>query len=373
VVDADLGQPATDAPKSADAMVSHATDAVPNVDDNDKIAGNPVISPPLADRTKLSSDTDTSGLLPEDLGQPADAAATKTATLDGSRAAEAVTSTYDEDKIADNDTYTDSYDGSFDLDPGPPPELIAQIRALLDDAALRDDVLAQAADNVAAPDPMRAAFTGYLTALFDQPAVRDALAVEIARPFADFGLSPDNAQVVARMTAEQLAVFGGAEGQRGIARLPADVQRGYLRDALRIAASLPPDQCAPFLRLEMDPAQARQAELAAMATWTPEEVEATLIRQAAAIVAELQDSPARRTLSPSERDRGQQLTGERLFAAIDARPDAADLIAAYGNPIGADAGDLCQVQTIILRTALETEGPDGDLMLGTVMDDGWVN
>jgi hypothetical protein len=373
VADADPGQPATDGPKAGGVVMSHAADAVPGIDDNDKIAGNPVVSPPLADRAKLASYADITGLLPEDLGLPADDAAPKTATLDAARLAEAVTSTYDEDKIADNDAYTDSYDGSFDVDPGPPPELIAQIRALLDDAGLRSDILAAAADNVAAPDALRAPFTGYLTAVFDQPAVRDALATEVARPFSDFGMSPDNAQVVARMTAEQLAVFGAGLARNGVARLPSDAQRGTLSDALRVAGTLPPGQCGPFLRGEMDPVAARQAELAAMAAWPLPEVEASLIRQAAAIVAELQDAPPRRPLSPADRDRGQQLAGERLFAALDALPDGPALIAAYGNPAGADDGDLCKVQTIILRTALETEGPDGDLLLHAVIDDGWVN
>ncbi len=373
VVDADFGQPATDAPKAAELAVSHATDAVPNIDDNDKIAGNPVVSPPLADRAKLPSDTDTAGLLPTDLGQPADDTAPKASTLDASRVAEAVTSTYDDDKIADNGPYTDSYDDSYDLDPGLPPELIAQIRALLDDTATRDTVLAQATDRLAATGALRDAFAGYLTALFDQPALRDRLAADIAQPFADFGMSPDNPQVVARMTAEQLSTFGADLAQSGIARLPADAQRGYLTDALRIAETLPPDQCAPYLRAELDPATARAAELAAMAAWTPAEVEAALIRQAAAIVAEVQDAPPRAQLAPGHRDRGQQLVGDALFATLDALPNGADLIAAYGDPVNADPADLCAVQTLILRSALETEGPDGDLIRSTVMEQGWVN
>jgi hypothetical protein len=385
VVDADMGQPATDAPKSGEAGVSLAADAVPNVDDNDKIAGNPVVSPPLGDRAKLPSDVDMTGVDPADLGTPADADAAKIATLDAARAADAVTSLYDEDKIADNDTYTDSYDGSSDFDMGPPPELVAQIRALLEDPALRTDILTQAVGKVAlpdiapdaapdtAPDTLRDAFTGFLTALFDQPAVRDALASTVAAPFADFGMSPDNPGVVVRMTAEQLAVFGQDQVTAGMARLPPDAQRAALGDALRIAEPLPADQCGPFLRGEMDAGQARQIALTAMATWTPAEVEATLIRQAAAIVAEVQDNPPRQSLSSGDLDRATELTGRALLAALDALPNGADLIAAYGDPYAADAADLCQVQTIILRTALETPGADGDLMVRTIIQDGAGN
>ncbi len=376
VIDADLGQPAGDGPKTALATVSLAADAVPSVDDNDKIAGNPVINPPLADRAKLPSDIDTAGLLPDELGQPT-TDAVKAAVLDASRLTEAVTSTYDEDKVAGNSAYSDgdtgSYDDSSDFDPGPPPELIAQIRAMLDDEALRADVLAEAVTRVAVPDAMRDAFAGYLAALFDQTLVRDTLAVEIARPFTDFGLSPDNAGVVARMTAEQLAVFGDDVAARGIARLPVDAQRDHLADLLRIAEPLPADQCGPFLRGEMDPAAARAITLAAMADWPPVEVEATLIRQAASIVAELQDNPPRQSLSASERDRAAELTGTTLFTTLDALPNGTDLIAAYGNPAGADADDLCQVQRIILGTALETTDADGDLMVRTVIDDGGGN
>ncbi len=372
VVDADMGQPATDAPKTATATVSLAADAVPNIDDNDKIVGNPVVNPPLADRAKLPSDTFTEGLAPEELGLPADETAPKTATLDAGRLAEAVTSSYDEDKIADDTAYDDSYDGSSDFDPGPPPELIAQIRGLLDDADLRTDILAQAAGRVAVPDTMGDAVSGYLTALFDQPAVRDALANAVAAPFAEFGLSPDNPGVVARMTAEQLAVFGDDLAVAGIVRLPVDAQRGYLTDLLRVAEPLPADQCGPFLSGDMDVGQARRIELAAMATWTPDEVEASLIRQAAAIVAELQDSPTRQSLSPTDLDRGRELAGTKILAILDAMPNGADLIAAYGSPWQAAPDDLCQVQTIILRAALETDGPDGDLMVGAVLQDGGV-
>jgi hypothetical protein len=377
VVDADLGQPASDAPKTGDVSVSLAADAVPNIDDNDKIVGNPVVSPPLGDRAKLPSDIDMTGVDPAVLGTPADADAAKTATLDAARTAEAVTSTYDEDKIADNDAYTDSYDGSSDFDMGPPPALIAQIRALLEDPALRTDILAQAVGKVplpdTAPDTLRDGFTGFLTALFDQPAVRDALANTVAAPFAEFGMSPDNPSVVVRMTAEQLAVFGGEQVTAGMTRLPPDAQRAHLTGALRIAEPLPVDQCGPFLRGEMDAGQARQIALTAMATWTPTEVEATLIRQAAAIVAEVQDNPPRQSLSSGDLDRATELTGRTLFAALDAMPNGADLMAAYGDPYAADAADLCQVQTIILRTALETPGADGDLMVRTIIRDGAGN
>jgi hypothetical protein len=58
---------------------------------------------------------------------------------------------------------------------------------------------------------------------------------------------------------------------------------------------------------------------------------------------------------------------------LDALPNGADLMSAYGNPSMADAADLCQVQSIILRTALDTTGADGDLMVRTVIQDGWVN
>jgi hypothetical protein len=377
VVDADLGQPAaTDGPKAAAVTVSLAADAVPNMDDNDKIAGNPVISPPLSDRAKLASDTDVTALTPEDLGLPADSDAAKATVLDVSRADEAVTTAYDEDKIADNNSFDgmETYsDGMDDFDLGPPPELVAQIRAMLDDAALRDDALAQARDRVTAPEPVIEPFVGFLTALFDQTAVRDALAVEVARPFDDFGMSPDNPEIVARMTAEQLVGWGAEEALFGMARLPVAEQRGFLADTLRVADTLEPAECAAYLDDVMDGAQIRQTEITAMAAWSAAEIETALIRNAAAIVAEVQDNPALRDLSPTDFDAAQKMAGERMIAAIEAAENAEALLLAYGNPDGADPADVCAVHKSNLRVVLDTEGPDGDLLVRYLVSFGWVN
>ncbi len=377
VVDADLGQPpASDAPKAGTLTASLAADAVPNIDDNDKIAGNPVISPPLADRAKLPSDTDTAALTPDDLGQPADGDAAKVAGLDVSRSDAAVTTTYDDDKDPDNNGFDGSdtaFDSMDDLDLGPPPELVSQIRAMLDDTALRDAALAQARDRVTLPAPAVEPFVGFLGALFDQPVVRDALAVEVARPFAEFGMSPDNPDTVTRMTAEQLAVWGADEALSGMGRLPVAEQRGFLQDTLRVAETLAPAQCAAYLDDVMDGAQIRQTELGAMADWTRPEIEAALIRSAAAIVAELQDNPPHVDLPSGDLDAAQRLAGESMLAAITASENADALLRAYGDPDGADPADVCAVHKSNLRVVLDTAGADGDLLVRYVVGYGWVN
>lgn len=372
VVDADLGQPAADAPKAGDLAVSHA-DAVPNIEDNDKIAGNPVVWPPLTDRVKAASFTDGIERSAEDLGLPADETAPKTADLAVSHASDAVTTSYDEDKIADAGA-TDSFPGSDLYTPEPAdPEVVAKVRAALEDPAGRAAILTAAIARAAPPAAVVEAYEGYLEALLDQGAVLDRLAQEIALSFADFGVSPDNPEVIARLAAEQFLTLGQDQVWLGLPRLPLAQQRAQLAAMLRVSETLPADQCAAYLDGAMDPAQAEMLELGAMADWSQAEVETALIRRAGAIVAELQDNPPRAELSAIERDQGQRIAGERLLAAIDARPDAAALLRAYGDPANAAPGDLCPVHQTILQTVLAIEGADGDLVVRFVATEDWVN
>ena len=378
----ELGLPADEAAaaKTGAVVVSRLADAIPSVDDNDKLAGNLVVSPPLAERTKLAAAiVPAVGLTPDELGVPADAAVVKAEEIAVSRTAEAVTTVYDDDKIAENNVAEPfgSVDGMGDdfsaFDPGPPAELVAQILALLEDAAVRDAALAQARDRVAAPDTVTEPFMGFLTALLEQAAVRDALALEVARPFAEFGMSPDSTEVVARMTAEQLIGWGADEALLGMARLPVAEQRGFLADTLRVAGTLDPVQCAAYLDDVMDGTQIRQTELEAMATWTASEIETTLIRNAAAIVAELQDNPPHIDMSANDLDVTERMAGERMLAAIEGAENADALLLAYGNPDGADPADLCAVHKSNLGVVLAATGAEGDLLVRYVVSYGWIN
>lgn len=377
VVDPDMGQPAIEAPKTTDLAVSKQADGIPGVDDNDKIVGNAVVSPPLPDRIKVAATAmPPVGTTPDALGLPADGTAVKTAESVSSKSADAVESVHDEDKIAGNDA-VDPF-GSVDdfrdmIDPGPPAELLAQIRSMLDDPAMRDTVLDAARARVQTPDAVTDAFASFLAALFDQPTVRDRLADEIAKVFVDFAFAPDNPQTLGRMAAEQLTAWPGEDVQMGMSRLPLAEKRAYLTDALRIAEALSVAQCAPFLDGAMAAAALRQTELAALSTWTATEVQANLIRTAAAIVAELQDRPAFVELPRADYDRAQQLAGEKLVAAIDGMEQATALYAAYGDPATADPADLCAVHLTILRTVLDTGGAEGDLLVRYIVDYGWVN
>jgi hypothetical protein len=372
VVDADLGQPAEDAPKAGEVAVSHA-DGVPNIEDNDKIAGNPVVWPPLTDRVKAPSFTDGADLTPDDLGLPADEAATKTADLAVARSTDAVTSTYDEDKITDN-APVGSFDSTDLYTPTPPdPEIVAKVRAVLEDPAAREIILGAAVTRTAPPTAVVDPFKGYIAALLDQGVVRDRLANDIAQAFVDFGLSPDNPQVVARIAAEQFAVLGGNEQWLGLPRLPVAQQRAHLADMLRISETLAADQCAPYLEGALEAGLILPLELTAMAGWPRPEVEAALIRQAGAVVAELQDNPPFVDLSSPELDQAAQIAGERLLAAIDALPNGTDLLRAYGDALNARPGDRCAVHQTMLRTALAIEGADGDLVVRYLVTDDWAN
>ncbi|MGL4321878.1 MAG: hypothetical protein ACRCS3_13545, partial [Paracoccaceae bacterium] len=96
---ATFGQPAIDAPKEADLAVSKAETGVPNLEDNDKIAGKAYVEPPLLPRQKLAS------VLPDpvadpDMGQPAiDAPKVDLAV---SKNADDVPTLEDNDKIVGN-------------------------------------------------------------------------------------------------------------------------------------------------------------------------------------------------------------------------------------------------------------------------------
>jgi hypothetical protein len=114
-------------------------------------------------------------------------------------------------------------------------------------------------------------------------------------------------------------------------------------------------------------------ELTAMAAWPQAEVEAALIRQAGAVVAELQDNPPFVDLSPGELDQAGQIAGERLLAAIDALPNGTDLLLAHGDAVNAAPVDLCAVHQVMLRTALAIEGADGDLVVRYLVTDDWAN
>jgi hypothetical protein len=375
VVDANMGQPVVEAPKT-DIAISKAALSVTNIEDNDKIAGNPLVYPPLTDRTKAPATVmPAAGISAADLGMPADEAAPKT-DMAASKAAESAPSVYDDDKIAENNV-TDPFMGGedFGADPfvdAPPADLVAAVRVMLDDPVTRTATLDAIKAQGRAPATIAEPFQGFVTALYDQPVVLDRLATDIAQVFNSYGVAPENTGAVGRMAAEQLATFGDPEARKGIARLPLAERRAYLTDALRIAATLTPEQCGPFLDGTMEVTALRQTELTAMGDWTPAEVQTTLIRQAAAIVAELQDAPVVTEMPATDYDRATQLVGERALAAIDASENGPALLLAYGDPTTASAADLCAVHRTILQAVLDSEGADGDLLVRYIIDYGWV-
>ncbi|MGL5008735.1 MAG: hypothetical protein ACRC6I_02540 [Paracoccaceae bacterium] len=386
VADADMGQPAVEAPK-VELAVSKAELDQPNVEDYDKIAGNPVVAPPLTERSKAPAYEVPFGLADEELGLPLAPEAAKT-DMEISKAAEAVETTYDEDKIAGNeymdpehvdpvdpgypDSSVDEY-GNYIYDVPPPAEMVAAIRTLLDDPAARTATLDGVAARGLAPENVAASFQSFVAALYDVPEVRDRLANEIAIVAFDVGLTPETPAVVGRMAAEYMATFGDADAAEGISRLPAEERRGYLADTLRVAETLPPDQCGPFLDGTMAAEPMRQVLLNALGTWTTAEVETAMIRQAAAAVAAVQDNPPFVEMLPADYDRAQELMGTSAFAAIDATENPNALLSAYGDPFNASPADLCTVHKIILRAALDTPGADGDLIIRYLADYGWTN
>ena len=369
VVDANTGQPAADAPK-VDLAVGKAADAVPTVEDNDKIAGNAVVAPPMAERSKSPSyEAAVADLSDADLGLPANPDAAKLAEVSVAKAAEAVPTEYDEDKIAGN-----SYqDPAFDSDEGyalaPPPELVAQVRALLDDPATRGTMLDAVMARGLAPEPVAASFQSFVGLVFDVSQVRDVMATDVARVFMEVGLTPDSPVAVGRMAAEYMAAFGEDQAARGTARRSTEEQRAYLADTLRIAEGLTPEQCGPYLDGTMDAAQKRRLMLGAIATWDEDARNAVLIQRAAAIMADMQDDPA---LNPMpDADAAQTVVGTAALAAIDAADNGPALLAAFGDPFNASVADHCAVQKLILQAALADTSPDADIGVRYLVEFGW--
>jgi hypothetical protein len=375
VADPDMGLPDGDVAKT-DLAVSKAADGRPNIEDNDKIDGNPVVNPPLAARSKLPATTPAvAGLTDADLGIPADTGdAAKTGEVSVARAQEAVLSEYDDDKIAGN-SYSDpgifSDDGYDDFALAPPAELVAQVRSLLDDPAAREAALAGVASRAASPAQVAEAFQGFVAAMYDEATLRDQMAMDIAQTFVEVGLTPEDPAIIGRVAGEYLSAFGQAEARQGVLRLPAPEIRSYVADMARVADTMLPEQCGPYLAGLMDGTQARRLTLAAMATWSAPEVEAALIREAAGIVAHLQDNPPLVPLPGEDAVRVRAQLGETAVTAIfeTENPDA--LLSAYGDPDAAPAADLCDVHRIIVQAALEDATPDADLALRYLLEYGW--
>ncbi len=375
VADADMGQPAIDAPKVELAVSKDAEDR-PNIEDNDKIDGNPVVNPPLTERSKGPAyEAAIAGLSNGDLGLPAAPDAAKTADIGVSKTADAVTTEYDEDKIAGNSYQDPAFDsGSYEgFDIAPPAELVAQVRALLDDPATRTSTLDGVAARGLAPEAILPAFQSFLGILYDTVEVRDLMAEAIARVFVDVGLTPDNPAAVGRMAAEYIAAFGENEAWRGTARRSPEEQRAYLTDLLRVAATLPPEQCAPYLDGTMDTALQRRLLLTAMATWPEDDRNAMFIHRAAAILADVQDNPQFEPMAAQIAQGARAMLGEAALAAIDAAENGPALLVAFGDPAAGTPAENCAVQTLILQAALAKTGADGDLVVRYLVENGWSN
>ena len=374
VADADMGQPAIDAPK-VDLAVSKASDGRPTFEDNDKIDGNPVVFPPMAERFKAPSyDAVVDGLSDDALGLPLVLDAVKVATVDVGKAAEAVTTEYDEDKIAGNSfdpAYADEYGMDTFAPAPPPPELVAQVRALLDDPATRTATLDAVKARGLAPEAVVASFQSFLGILYDVPAIRDQMATEIARVFMDVGLTPDNPAAVGRMASEYIASYGETEAWLGTSHRSIEEQRSYLTDLLRVAGTLTPAQCGPYLDGTMDAAQQRRLFLTAIAGWTEDERTTVFIHRAAAIMADAEDNPAFTPMPEQEMQRARTALGVAALAAIDAAENGPALLAAFGDPSLAAPQDNCMVQKLILQSALAKTGPDGDLWVRYLVENGW--
>jgi hypothetical protein len=377
VADADMGLPAIDAPKGV-LEVSKAVASQPNTDDNDKIVGNPVISPPLADRSKAPAfEPAVAGLLDVELGIPANPDAAKTNVTDASKTESAVITAYDEDKIdwnnGDDPAFTEEEGLTESFDISPPSELIAQVRAQLDDPATRTAMLEAVGVRGLAPAAMTAPFQSFVGTLYDLPQLRDTMATEIARAFMTVGLLPDNPVGVGRVAAEYLAAYGEPEARRGVTRRPVPEQRAYLADTLRIAAAMTPAQCGGFLDGTMPADQQRRQVLAAVATWPAQDQTALLNNRAAAIMAAVQDAPPAVPMAAADAETARQTLGLAALAAIDASANGPDLLAAFGDPSGADPANRCAVQMIVIQTALAGTGPEGDRWLRYLIEHGWQN
>ena len=374
VADADMGQPAAGAPK-AELTVSKAAENVTTVEDNDKIVGNAVLAPPMPPRAKLpASEPALEGLSAEALGQITPPAGEKTAVTDISKAAEGTLTEYDDDKIAGN-SYTDPAldDDGADIyaPPAPPPELTDQVRTLLDDPTTRTGVMSGLATR--APAAVTGAFQAFVGQLFDAPQVRDLMAEDIARVYMDMGVTPDNPAVLGRVAAEFMAGFGAEETFLGMMRLPVADQRAYLGAALRVADALPVAQCGPFLSGAMDMAQMRGLMLMAMVDWPEADRNSALTRQAAAILAQVHDTPPATAMTDPDAQKVRETLGAAAFAAIDAMEDADDLLAAFGDPFNASAEDSCAVQKLVINAALANTGADADLGVRYLVEYGWQN
>ncbi|MFM2391489.1 MAG: hypothetical protein RLZZ437_3044 [Pseudomonadota bacterium] len=371
VVDADMGQPAADVTKT-DTEISKAALAQPTIDDNDKIAGNPVIAPPLAERAKAASyDTPPAGISDADLGLPAAPEAEKLAEVAISKSEIAVTTEYDDDKIAGN-SYTDPAfdDSSVNYNVDPPDDVITAVQNLLEDPAARATMMETIAARGLAPPAVAEAFEQYIAALFDNAEVRNRAATEIARVHFEMGVTPGNPETVGRMAAEYIALFGEAEARLGMRRLPVDVQRNYLAGLLRIAEGLPVELCGPFLDGTLEVGQERRLILSAIADWAEKDRTDLLIERAAATIVEVQDAPFD-AMTDADAGIARQALGSAAMAAIDASENATAMLTAFSDPFLASPADLCAVHKLILQGTLATSGPDADLGVRYLVQSGW--
>jgi hypothetical protein len=247
------------------------------------------------------------------------------------------------------------------------------VRGILDDPATRVAALEGVLTRGLAPEAVGPAFQSFLGILYDAPEVRDRMALAMARVFMDVGLTPGEPAAAGRMAAEFLAGFGEDEAWLGTARRSIEEQRSYLADLLRVGETLPPDQCPPYLDGTMDAAQQRRVLLTAIAGWTEEERNRVFIHRAAAILAEVQDTPPFTPMSAEDAATARAALGADALAAIDATENSTALLAAFGDPFMATAEQNCTVQKLILGAALAKTGAEGDLAVRYLVENGWAS
>lgn len=237
----------------------------------------------------------------------------------------------------------------------------ARFKAELTRILQSEEMVTAALRNFDLPPSHYDVYRDHMTKLWGNDAVVDTFVDEVIAILPALNL--ESSAQVREFGMTYSAAWFQEKAMKGLLRLDSDKIRTHLKVAQGLFENSPPVLCRAAVFDELTAPQSIRLEIGYLVTRPPSEVRSYLGALREAMLAEINDYPAVKTVGLSQRQILDQVFGQRLVDALDAHPNGHELWVGLDDLNALSDQALCDLTAITMRIAADEPGEVGDWMV----------
>lgn len=258
--------------------------------------------------------------------------------------------------------------GAFDLEPRYVDQAFdeARFKSKLTTFLKSDEMTTHALRNFDLPLSHYDVYREHMTRLWTNDEVVSAFVDEVTAILPALNL--ERSTQVREFGMTYSAAWFQEKAMKGLLRLDSDKIRVHLKAAQGLFENSPPELCRAAVFDELTALESIRMEIGYLVTRPPSEVRSYLGALREAMLAEINDYPTVKTVSPSQRQILDQVFAQRLSEALDAHPNGEEMWLGLDDLNAMSDQAICDLTAITMQIAADEPGEVGNWMVRYILN-----